>query len=165
MKIQAMFPGILLIILGIIFLLPNFTSLQWQGIWPLFVLLPGVWFLVLYFTDRTKEGLLIPAAVLTVSGGVMLYCALTSWTAMADLWPLFIMAPGIGFLLMYVLGKKEAGLLVPAGILILLGLFFYLGDSFGEYFLPVLLIILGLYLLLRGRIRRKGAATDPPPAA
>lgn len=168
MKKKTLVPGIVLIVLGIIFLLPNFTSLRWREIWALFVLAPGIWLFVLYAGDREKYGLLMPASVITVCGAILLYCSLTDWSAMEDLWPLFIMAPGLGFVLMYLLGKKEPGLLVPAVVLLGLGLLFLVNWDLHGFFWPVILIGIGLFLLLR---RRRGAPIpgaaphEPPPAA
>ena len=167
-KMKSLFPGVALILLGIIFLLPNFTSLRWQEIWAVFVLAPGIWFFLLFADDRAKVGLLMPASVVTVTGALLLYCSLTGWSSMEDLWPLFIMAPGLGFLLMYLLGKKEPGLLVPAAILLLIGLLFLVRWDFQEYFWPVLLIGIGLFLLLRrGKAARTSgsAPNEPPPTA
>ncbi len=162
MKTRSLFPGITLIVLGILFLLPNVTPLRWHAMWPLFVLGSGVWFFALFAADRQKYGLLMPAAVVTTVGSLLLYCSLTGWSSMEDLWPLFIMAPGLGFLLMYLFGKKEPGLLVPAGVLILFSLFFLVRFSFEEFFVPIVLIGIGVLLLLRGRKRLTPPPTEPP---
>lgn len=161
MNRKSLFPGIALIILGVIFLLPNFTSLGWNAIWPLFVLAPGIWFFFLFVADRTKYGVLMPASIVTVTGALLLYCSLTDWSSMEDLWPFFIIAPGIGFLLMYQFGRKEPGLLVPAAVLIVLGLVFLIGMNLQEYFWPIVLIAVGLFMLLRGR-KSPGMAEQSP---
>ena len=42
-----------------------------------------------------------------------------------NLWPLFLLIPGIVFELSYFIYRKDAGLLVPGGILILMASYFW----------------------------------------
>lgn len=145
---KSLVPGILLIVLGIIFFLPNFTSIRMQELWPFFILGLGVYFFILFFTDRNNFGVLMPASVLTVIGLLFFYCAMTGWEAMAALWPFFIIGPGIGFFLMYALGRKERGLLYPAFIVTGVGCIFLMGTAGFADFWPVILIIVGALMLL-----------------
>jgi hypothetical protein len=147
---RSLFPGILLIVLGILFLLPNFIELRTRQLWPAFILAPGLAFFFMYSRERSNYGLLMPAAILTMIGA-MFFSITFGIASMRTLWPLFIMAPGIGFLLMYLLGKREKGLLIPAGILNALGLIFLLGVSDYDYLWPVILILIGLMFLLSGK--------------
>jgi hypothetical protein len=66
---------------------------------------------------------------------------------MLKLWPVFLLAPGIGFLFLFFLGDKNKALLWPAGILTLLGLLFIL--RYLEYlrYWPVILIVFGIVLI------------------
>ena len=48
-----------------------------------------------------------------------------------DLWPLFLLIPGILFELSYFIYRKDAGLLVPGGILITYGLLFLVHVIYG----------------------------------
>lgn len=67
---------------------------------------------------------------------------------METLWPVFILAPAAGFLAMYFGGTKEQGLLVPAGILSIIGIIFlFVSSGFGDYW-PVFLIIAGIVLIV-----------------
>jgi hypothetical protein len=50
-----------------------------------------------------------------------------------NLWPLFLLIPGIIFELSYFIYRKDAGLLVPGGILITYGLLFLVNVSYGWY--------------------------------
>lgn len=147
---RSLFPGIMLIILGVVFLLPNFTHLEARDLWPAFLVGPGLVFFGMYARDRANYGLLMPATILTVVGG-MFFAIIFGWATMNSLWPLFIMAPGLGLLMMYLLGKREKGLLIPAGILIGISLVFLIGTSHYEYLWPVVLIAIGILLLLNSR--------------
>jgi hypothetical protein len=142
-------PGIVLILLGLLFLLPNFTSLTASELWPVVLVVPGIMFFILFFQNRERVGVLMPATVLTVIGALFLYCAIAGWERMSQLWPFFIIAPGLGFFTMYFLGKRERGLLVPAALLTGIGCFFLLAFSeMGAYIVSVILIIAGIVLLL-----------------
>jgi len=153
-------PGIILIVLGVAFLIANFAHYNLESLWPIFVLAPGVAFLVLFFRERTNYGLLMPGTILTVIGLLFFVCTMNGWQQMEHLWPLFMMAPGLGFLMMYFFGKRERGFLVPAGILTGLGLIFLLNESESEYVWPIVLILLGLLVLLRGTRKQETPATQ-----
>ncbi len=148
---RSLLPGIILIVLGIIFFLPNVTDLRGRELWPTFVLALGVVFYILFLADRARYGLLMPATILTVTGLMFFYCVFEGWYMMRDIWPLFIVAPGLGFLLMYFFGKKEQGLLIPGGILIAVGLFFLGGTTEYEYLWPIILIAIGIALLINAK--------------
>jgi hypothetical protein len=79
-----------------------------------------------------------------------------------NLWPLFLLIPGVVFELGYFIYRKDAGLLVPGGILITYGLLFLVDANYGgrlmEYLWPIfpLGVAIGLLqLYLFGR-REKG---------
>ncbi len=145
---QRLLQGVGLIVLGIVFLLFNFSDLRARELWPLFLIAGGLYFYAMYFFERTNYGVLMPATILTVYGLMFLYNALGGWYEMHGLWPLFIIAPGLGFLLMYIGGKKEQGLLIPGWILTGIGTVFLLAFHESGFLLPALLILLGVVLLL-----------------
>jgi hypothetical protein len=148
---RPLLPGIILIVLGIIFLLPNVTNLRTRELWPIFVLGTGIVFFIAFLYDRPRYGLLMPASILTIVGLMFFYCVFEGWYMMQNIWPFFIIAPGLGFLLMYFFGKKELGLLIPGGILSALGLFFLVGTTEYEYLWPILLIAAGIALLFNAK--------------
>jgi hypothetical protein len=160
-KQRSLVPGIVLIVLGVVFLLPAVTDLRWSDIWPLLVFAPGLLFFGMYFMDRSNYGLLMPATVMVFSGALFFYCVAEGWHHMRHLWPLLMMSPGIGFILMYLLGKKEKGLLVPGIFLTGIGVFFLLAASEYDYLWPVILIVIGVYLLFS----RKQSSEPTTPAS
>lgn len=141
-------PGIVLIALGLIFLLPNFTPLQYGQLWPLIMIGMGCAFFLAWYANRENYGMIMPGTILTVIGLVMFYSVVEGWYQLRELWPFFIIGPGLGFILMYLLGKRERGLLIPGGILLLIGVMFLAGLEYLEYVLPATLIIIGLVVLL-----------------
>ncbi len=79
-----------------------------------------------------------------------------------NLWPLFLLVPGIVFELSYFIYRKDAGLLVPGGILITYGLLFLVNVIYGwqlmEYLWPLfpLGVAIGLLQLYLFGVREKG---------
>lgn len=159
---KSLVAGIVLIVIGIIFLLPGFTDLTLRDLWPVLMLAPGILFFLGFIADRRSYGLLMPGAILTTYGLVFFYCTIFGWYWIQDLWPFYIVGPGIGFLLMYRFGRKETALLVPGAIMTLLGLIFLLHSTDYEYLWPVAIIIAGALLILKGR--RKQPDVTPPAA-
>ena len=79
-----------------------------------------------------------------------------------NLWPLFLLIPGILFELSYFIYRKDAGLLVPGGILITYSLLFLVNVIYGwslmEYLWPIfpLGVAIGLFQLYLFGGREKG---------
>jgi hypothetical protein len=149
--------GLGLVILGLLFLLENFGYIEFNfgDIWPVFVVLGGVGFWLGFLKDRKNFGLVMPGTILIAYGLLFWYCSVQGWYYMQDLWPVFLLGPGIGFFLMYFLGERERGLLVPGSILSGLGILFLFRYSMYLRYWPVLLIIFGAVLIFRHLIQEK----------
>jgi hypothetical protein len=149
--------GFILIFLGIIFLLENLSviRLDFLILWPILIILGGAGFWLGYAINRKLTSFIIPGTILISYGALFLHCTIFGWDRMAALWPVFLMGPGVGFYLLYLLGGKNKILLWPAGILIILSALFFL--RYIEYlrYWPVLLIIGGVILILK---KNKGTA-------
>lgn len=154
---KSLITGIILIALGIILLGDNLGLfyISMDTFWPWFMIAGGVMFLAGWMNNREKFGLLMPATILLVYGFLFLYTSYDRWWQMEDLWPFFLIGPGLGFLLMYQFGSKDKGLLVPTSILLGLGIIFLIGQGTGRYFWPLLLILLGILILFRSRKKEK----------
>ena len=78
------------------------------------------------------------------------------------MWPLFLLIPGIVFELSYFIYRKDAGLLVPGGILITYGLLFLVNVNYGWHLMdnlwPIfpLGVAIGLFQLYLFGGREKG---------
>ena len=110
--------GILLIIFGFLFLGHNlgWFYFDWEYIWPLLLIIGGLLFWIGWLAKRQEYGLLMPGTILLVYGLMFEYSAMYGWYYMDDLWPGFLIGPGLGFFFMYLLGTREKGLLIPAFI-------------------------------------------------
>ncbi len=147
---RSFLPGFLLIALGLVLLLPKIIAIRIHDLWTVIILLAGLAFFLGFLTDRSRTGYLIPAGVLTTIGALFLYCSLEGWWNMRTLWPVLIAAPGVGFLLHYLVHQRDQGALDTA--LILLGsavaLLAFLSE--GGLVLPLLLVAMGvIFLFLR----------------
>ena len=162
MEKKSLLPGIILISIGLLFLATNLNLIwiDWEDIWyefwtlwPLAILVGGVLFWLGWLKNRNDYGLLMPGTIMIIYGLLFWYCMEFGWWRMGEdrLWSLFIIAPGLGFFAMYALGKQEKGFLVPAIILTLLGVFFLTGPYSWRILWPVVLILIGVRLLMKGK--------------
>ncbi len=154
--------GLLLILLGVFLLSAQFGYICWENLWPFFLIVGGILFFLGFLLNRRNFGLLMPGSVLTVIGLLFLYTNAGRWYEMEHLWPTFVLAPGIGFILMYLSGPKGNGLWIPAIILCTIALVFYARFWFIFRYWPVILIAVGLYILINANKRKpKSESKDP----
>jgi hypothetical protein len=157
--------GAILIGLGTLFLLGQLFNFQgWQYIWPLFVMgMGGIFFVGMLAGGKSMAGLAIPGSILTTIGLLLAVQNFTgNWASWSYAWTVIIMAVGIGILIMGAWSgdaqQRQAGLRV-AGVGFVLfaifGSFFELmifgpsGSLWRQIVLPVVLILAGLYLVIR----------------
>jgi len=142
------FGGLFLILLGMLILLVQFDYFNWSELWPLILIGLGLLFLVGFFINRINYGLLMPSMILLIIGTLFLYMERTSWYNMDRLWPTFVMAPGVGFFFMYFFGPQNNRLWIPGTILITIAALFFAGEWSIFRYWPVILILLGIYLIV-----------------
>jgi len=151
-RVAALTGGIVIVLLGVLFLLNNvYRFLDAELTWPLFLLIPviplaGNWL----EKGREASGAVVPITTLVFYCGYFLWLTHTHWAGAGTTWPNYLIGPGLGFLLLYA-SERKTGLLVPAFILLGLAAAFYsalYGDS-----LPLggFLVIAGAILVLTGR--------------
>jgi hypothetical protein len=143
--------GIILIIIGIIFLGNNlhWFTLDWEEIWPLFMICGGLLFWISWIANRRDTGLLMPGTILITYGLLFEFCALHGWYWMDDLWPVFILGVGLGFFSIYLFGQRDKGNLVAGLILTGISLVFFAGINGFRLFWPLVLILIGIFLLIK----------------
>ena len=149
--------GFILVALGIMF---------FMGIgvwWPLFILVPGLMMLVIAGNGGPVGAAVfsIPGMIVAGTGALLLTQALTGyWESWAYAWTLYVSFLGLGLMLMGnrfdERGLIDAGRVVVkigiglfAGFALLFEIIFNIGGHTG--LVPVMLIALGAYLLLRDR--------------
>ncbi|MFQ5640281.1 MAG: LiaI-LiaF-like domain-containing protein [bacterium] len=160
-------PGVILIVIGLYFLLDqlNLFHFSWREIFPVALLLLGSLFLVSIFTRKDKSAA-FPATVLLVLGA---FYFLRNFDLlpydfylyrMRDYWPVFLIAFGLGFIVLFLLNTHDWGLMIPGGLLLFFGVTFLLDkigflywDDFVEYW-PVILIAIGTGIVV-ANLRKK----------
>jgi hypothetical protein len=161
--------GIILLLIGGWFLAAQFNlvpsvdeiiNIQYQ--WPIIVIGVGVLLFLLGLILRTP-GLSIPACIVGGIGGILYWTNFTGdWVNWAYLWTLIPGFVGFGIILATLLGGEDKNgykdglrlLLISASLFI----FFFLLLSGQGYFIrywPVLLILIGCWILIKAIFRRK----------
>lgn len=129
--------------------------------WPMWVIGAGAVVLIIGLLTGAPD-MAVPASIIAGVGGILFYQDQTgdyaSWSYMWTLIPGFV---GVGSILAGLLGehtRRNLGhglrLLATSAVMFLIFATFFGGlDILGEYGLPVVLILLGLYVLARGFMR------------
>jgi hypothetical protein len=118
-------------------------------------------FLVAFLRDRRRWGLLIPAYVL-LAVGVMI--VLTERGVLSDLLiPSYVLfAIAIPFFVVYARDPKQWWPLIPGGILAVVGLSFLVAEAAVQYIGPAVLVLVGVWILVRAFTRREPTAPETP---
>jgi len=159
--------GAILILLGVIFLLPNLhlPLLGWANLWPLFIILFGLAFLAGWAVAPDHDPGLAFVGTAGLLAGVFFVpfaWGILSWGEMSIWWPAFPFLGGLSFLVLWAAGRaKEPGILVPACGGILTGLVAFaftdrlVSPDLAARWWPVALIVLGVVALFGGMLKRK----------
>lgn len=113
-------------------------------------------FLVVFFRDRAQWWALIPAYVLFVVG---LMVALIGWGILDDLLvPAYVMfAIAIPFFVVFARDTRNWWALIPGGVLAVIALSFLIAEAAAQYIAPVLLILVGAWILARQFMHKEPA--------
>jgi len=163
---SRLFAGIVLILAGIWFLLVQFKPElgDWVHIdltWPLIIVGVGVFLLFLGLLVN-EPGMAVPACIVGGIGGLLYWQNSTgNWGSWAYAWSLIPGFVGVGILLAGLVEGKFRAAWNSASVLLLISavtfLIFgsWLGDvPFGNYW-PILVILLGVWMLIRALFRTK----------
>ena len=163
---SSLFLGLLLILVGgwmvVTRQVPSIQAwLDNNFIWPMWVIGAGVLvFLIGLITGN--PGMAIPASIIAGIGGILYYQQTTgnfsSWSYMWTLIPGFV---GVGEILAGLLGERTRrnlssglrNLVVSAVMFLAFGTFVGGLSILGDYGAPILIILLGIYVLARGFMR------------
>jgi hypothetical protein len=108
----AVFPGTVLILVGVFFFLWSrlefLDYLDMDELWPVFPLIVGVAFFVLFLVNPKDWGTVIPGAILIFISLLFFFTnfgllSASQWVRIGRLWPLILIIIGIGLLL----GRKK----------------------------------------------------------
>ena len=164
---SRLFAGLLLILVGAWFLIARFVP-QWRAwldielSWPLIVVCVGAGLLVLGLLVNAP-GMAVPACIVAGIGGLLYWQNATgNWESWSYAWALIPGFVGVGVILNGLLEGKFRIALWEGIRLILISLVLFmifasfLGgvNWFGNYW-PILVILLGLWLMIRPLLKRK----------
>lgn len=155
--------GVILIILGLFALAPRWLVgfSFWNTAWPFIIIGVGLAFFAGMFAGgKSLAALAIPGSIVTTVGLILFVQNLTGhWESWSYAWTFIVMSVGLGI---FIAGQysenehqRQAGLRVltlGAVMLVVFGAFFgmifnYYGLS--QYVLPGILILLGIYILVK----------------
>lgn len=120
-------PGLLLILVGAWLLAQN-LGVRLPGLdvlWPAFPLIFGLAFVAQYFFGGRRDSGLVFVGVASALLGVFFFAftlGRLEWRSMDHWWPVFVLIGGAAFLAQWLVNPSQAGLLVPAGMALLVGL-------------------------------------------
>ena len=174
----ALIGGAVLVALGLLSLAGQiFRDVNWGSLWPLLVIGLGMLFFVAMLAGgKQAAAFAVPGSIVGGTGLVLLFQSLTGhWESMSYFWTLIILFVGMGI---YSMGRysgdidqKHSGArVIKVGfvLFILFGVFFeILFSSYNVLVFPLLLILLGVYLvvvrsgLLAGK-QNKSIDSAPP---
>ena len=161
MKLGKIFIGLILIILGFLFLLNyvfNYFSFTPANTWPFYLLMLGLGFELNYFLTSKNTWSLIPGGILITTGVIsMLQEFLIHWHYAGYTWPLYLLIPIAGLLQFYYFSGKNRRLLIPIFILTTIAaasaffslLAFTFHTRFTSVIIAVILILAGVCILFR----------------
>jgi hypothetical protein len=155
----ALIAGTILILFGLMALTGQvFRFINWGAIWPFIVIGFGaLFFVAMAAGGKQAAPFAIPASILSGVGLVLLIQNITGhWETMSYFWTLIILFVGFGI---YMMGRqsedekqKQSGwnvMRVGFILFLIFGAFFeMIFSSFGNVLFPILLIVLGAYLVL-----------------
>lgn len=174
--------GAILIAFGLLALARNFFPIfDWGSIWPLAIIAFGaLFFVAMVAGGKPAAGFAIPGSIISGIGLVLLFQNITGrWESMSYFWALIIMFVGMGIYIMGWYGgdanQKRSGFgVMKVGFIlfIIFGAIFeiLIFSSFNNLVFPVLLILLGVYLVLSrsglfGRKKSEEPSNDSIPPA
>ena len=183
-NVGTLIAGTILIAFGLLALFRNFLpTLNWGFLWPFTVIAFGALFFVAMIAGgKQTAAFAIPGSIISGVGLVLLFQNMTGrWESMSYFWTLIMIFVGVGI---YIMGwyagdphQKRSGIgVMRVGFIlfIIFGAFFELliFSSFNNLIFPVLLILLGVYLILsrsglfgRNRSRSDDSSSDSIPPA
>ncbi len=168
--------GLILILVGALFLLmqafPEFAAQFNPGLqWPLLIVAVGLLFIV--GAVLGEASLAVPGVIIGGMGVMLYYQNLSgNWASWAYAWTLIPGFVGLGLMLMGVLDSQKRSSIRDGFRLLLISLimFAFFGGFLGGFtglvqFWPVLLIVVGVWLLWRNRSRQQGPQRSPAVAS
>lgn len=151
--------GTLLITFGLLALAVRvFRNVDWGFLWPFAIIgLGALFFAAMFAGGKQTAGFAIPGSIVGGIGLVLLYQNIANhWESMSYFWTTIVFFVGAGIYIMGWYGgdtgQKKSGIgIMKVGLImfVIFGAFFELiFSSFNNILFPILLILLGAYMIL-----------------
>lgn len=151
--------GTLLIVFGLLALAGRiFNSVDWGFLWPFIIIgIGALFFAAMFAGGKGAAGFAIPGSIVGGIGLVLLYQNIMQrWESMSYFWTFIIFFVGAGI---YIMGwysgdagqKKSGAGVMKVGLImfVIFGTFFeMIFSSFNNLVFPILLILLGAYMII-----------------
>lgn len=174
-NVGALIGGSLLIGFGLLSLMGNiFRGFNWGFLWPFFIIGAGaLFFIAMFATGKSGAAFAVPGSIIGGVGLVLLFQNITGhWESMSYFWTVILIFVGLGIYIMGWYGEqpqqKDAGArVIKIGVImfVIFGTFFeMIFSSFSNMIFPILLIVLGAYLVVtRSGLLKKNDNTNDNP--
>jgi hypothetical protein len=167
-NVGALIGGAILIGIGLLTLVSRmYTNIDWGLLWPFSIIGFGaLFFIAMFAMGKSGAAFAIPGTIITGIGLVVLFQNITQhWTTMSYIWTLIIIFVGLGIYIMGWYGedasqRRSGGKVMKIGIILFIvfgTIFESIFSSLNNVIFPILLILLGGYLVLSrsGLLNRK----------
>jgi len=155
----ALIGGAVMIACGLFSLVARvFSNIDWGFLWPFLIIgFGGLFFVAMFVGGKQASGFAIPGSIVSGIGLILLFQNITDhWESMSYFWAMIIVFVGLGIYIMGWYGDNAGQKQSGAGVMkiglilfIIFGSFFEMIFSpFSNFIFPILLILLGGYLVL-----------------
>lgn len=154
--------GWILLLIGGLLLLNHWYPISLD--WTTFLMILGIALFLIGLVQRNHDPVLPGTLIFFV--GLLFYLKAHTFIVISwwQIWPLLTICVGIAFLVHFILNPEQKGFLFPGPLLIIMGFFFLffpwswwcweITYWFGRLW-PVILIIVGIYLILKSAHQSK----------
>jgi len=141
------------ILIGIVFAVETFFDVRIvHKLWPLITVVLGSGLVNIFFLRRKRDVIFFSAGSYLVMFSLLaFYLNFTSWTYLADLWPLFIAFAGMSFLFVFGLKSSSRLYLLLGLFLISFSIAFFIMLSVSTKYWWTIFFLSGLSILAAGR--------------
>lgn len=152
MKKASLITGVSLLFVGVVSLLGALEVIPFgmAYIWPLFLLVPGLYFQIIFFVrkDTYQEEILIPSTILIIYALLFIIAGAKGFDFLGRMWPFFPLGVSLGFLQAYLLGSRKMAYYFIGQILLVFSVMAIIFNSLGlandTIVFPLVLMTLGL---------------------
>ena len=148
--------GILLACIGVLLAVDTMADLSFiYKLWPLITTILGIGFIGIYVRRSRRESAYISIGVYIICfSGLALYCSLTTWTALATLWPAFIAFMGLALVFGYYFGSRQPGMLLAGLLFLSLAILFFSIFALNQRLWWSIFILAGSSFLIFDKVRQ-----------